>query len=84
MSNVAGKGFLSCGELEEVLLDIGCMMSNRYYVLTWNKLLKGEIQVLLEEDLEKLPENIKVRERLEYIHHENADWKNTCTVWKNV
>ena len=36
MSNIGGKGFLSCGELEEVLLDIECMMSNRYSVLTWD------------------------------------------------
>ena len=78
LSKTVGKGLLSYGELEEVLLDIECMMNNRpllYYkgdefdkpVLTPNTLINGEVKLLLEEDLENLPENTNITKRLQYI-----------------
>lgn len=65
LAKVIGRRMLTFPELEEVLLDVECTMNNRplcyqgegfeHQVITPNVLLRGKPEVLLEEDLEKIP-----------------------------
>ena len=76
-SKAIGRGFLTYSELEEVLLDIEFSMNNRPLcyqgedfgneVITPNILLRGRPARLLEEDLQKLNEEVNVTKRQMYL-----------------
>ena len=77
LSKAIERGFLTYSELEEVLLDVECAMSNRPLcyqgedfkneVTTRNILLRGRPARLLEEDLQKLNEEVNVTKRQMYL-----------------
>ena len=77
LSKSIGKGFLSFQELENVLFDIENFMNNRPLTyqgeelekpaLTPNMFLRGNDSVSMEEDLDKLVENIDITRRLAHI-----------------
>ena len=77
LSKAIGRGFLTYSELEEVLLDAECAMNNRSLchqsedfennVITPTILLRGRPARLLEEDLQKLNEEVNVTKRQMYL-----------------
>ena len=77
LSKVIGHALLSYEELEEVLLDVECLMNNRPLcyqgedfeqpVITPNILLHGKPVVFLEENLEVLDEKSVLTKRMTYL-----------------
>ena len=90
LSKVIGKKCLTFSELEEILLDVECTMNNRplcyqeehleQQVITPNVLLRGKPAVMLEEDLEKMPSELKLTNRLKFLskskEHLRKRWIN--------
>ena len=77
LSKTIGRGYLSFQELEEVLFDIENFMNNRPITyqgeelekpaLTPNTFLRGNDCVSLEEDLDRLADDLDVTKRLAHI-----------------
>ena len=77
LSKAIGKNLLTFPELEEVLLDVECAMNNRPLcyqgeefedqVITPNVLIRGQPEVLLEEDLEKLAQGTQMTRRILFM-----------------
>ena len=90
LSKVIGKKCLTFSELEEILLDVECTMNNRplcyqeehleQQVITPNVLLRGKPAVMLEEDLEIMPSEFKLTNRLKFLskskEHLRKRWIN--------
>ena len=77
LSRVVGRSTLNFEDLEEVLLDVECVMNNRplYYigeefeepVITPAILLSGKPSLVLEQDIEQLEANDNMTRRLLFI-----------------
>ena len=77
LSKVVGKSTLRLEELEEVLLDVECVMNNRplcyqgeefeEQVITPNILIRGRPSTVLEQDIEQIEADDKLTRRLLFI-----------------
>ena len=77
LSKVVGKSTLRLEELEEVLLDVKCVMNNRplcyqgeefeEQVITPNILIRGRPYTVLEQDIEQIEADDKLTRRLLFI-----------------
>ncbi|XP_065668049.1 uncharacterized protein LOC136088288 [Hydra vulgaris] len=90
LSKTIGKGILNFFELEEVLLDVECVMNNRplcyqgdqfdKQVLTPNVLMRGRPAVLLEEDIDLITRDDCALRRIKFVksckNHLRKRWMN--------